>query len=556
MNWYAVFIMMLFALAVDDVKADTPVPSSTHNSQPSLLLRDYQFVKNDDPWLTSRNAAALTRFATENIAEAELSLTCGRGGFVDYSESPHALQADAAIESFFRLSPRTVVYGSMSYNYFDGKDMTGSVFTFPSHPSTIQSQFSHLPFDIVEDSLGNEGDKHRDTYRLCGGFGSDVLDGLSVGMRLTYTAANYAKYKDLRHQNKLMDLQLLASVYWPFASWGSLGADYLYHRNTETINFGVYGKSDKTYMSLIDYAGFMGHVEQYGNTGYADKSREMPLVSETNGVGLQLSIQHSAFSFFNTFDYAHRHGYYGRKSPYTITYANHRSNIYDYAARLSFQPSPSSRHHLAFSLSVENLQNDASTYRELQNDAGATYYEYYTPVKTANKLWTSWSVAYTSCLGLQEELPTWTFQVGVNNMQRQQTAYTYPYYRRQKLTNHEIFVDMGRNIVGRQGVWSLTVGGSFLKGKGEPFEDLTFLAPSDKQSATPAMEAFLYREYQYLTAPQYSIGGTVKYAFVFPGTKMQTYAKTTLTHRKANVTNDYSRGCDHLTATFTLGCTF
>ena len=218
-------------------------------AQDSLLLRDYSFVKRSDPWLTSANTSALTRFASTNIAEAELSLTRAKGGQVDYNDSPSVLQADAGVESFFRLSSRAVVFGGISYNNYSGDDMTGSAFlnsislATPSSlvPYAAQSAQPHLPFDIVEDSLTNPGRKHRDVYHLSGGFGIDVLRGLSLGARLDYTAANYAKYKDLRHKNKLMDLQLAAGLYWPFAQWGSIGANYLYQRTTESLDFSTYG---------------------------------------------------------------------------------------------------------------------------------------------------------------------------------------------------------------------------------------------------------------------------------------------------------------------------
>lgn len=113
------------------------------------------------------------------------------------------------------------------------------------------------------------------------------LKVLSLGARVDYTAANYAKYKDLRHKNKLMDLSATAGLTVPVASWLTVGADYRYHRSNESVTFGVYGKNDKVYKSLISYAAFMGRVEQFGNSGYTDKSREMPLFDEGHGAGVQ-----------------------------------------------------------------------------------------------------------------------------------------------------------------------------------------------------------------------------------------------------------------------------
>ena len=534
---------------------------------------DYQFVKRSDPWLTLQNAAALTHYDNRNMAEAELSLTKTRGDFTNFDGSSNTLQAGAHIESFFRLSNRAVCYGSMSYQSFDGKDMAGSVFI----NSTLLC--SHRPFDIVEDSLMNTGDKHMDLYQLTGGIGCELTKLLSVGLRLDYTAANYAKYKDLRHQNKYMDLRLSAGVYMPFAAWGAAGAHYSYHRNTETISFGTYGKNEKVYQSLVSYGAFMGHLEQFGSTGFTDKSREIPLVTDENGFGVQLEISpfastHDAatnengtsndaatgekitpLTFFNEFSYAHAKGYYGRKSPFTITYTGHKSDIYHYAARLT-SLLRKSRVSIDFSLDVENLQNDANTYREMKNEQGATHYDYYDAVKMANKVWTDWTVATSVDLGIEDDRPTWTLQAGFSRWNRKQAAYAYPYYRHQELSNQRIFAAAERNLKTKNGIWTFSLNGSWQKGSGEPYEDQTFQTPSDKQSAPPSMDTYLYKEYQWITSPQFTIGGQLKYAFLFPRTNLRTHARVSVNHRKATKDYDYSEGSHSTSYAIAVGCCF
>lgn len=567
-------ILLSFVLLATNAKGEDSLAVAT---LPSPLSCDYQYVKRSDPWLTLQNAASLTRYANRNMAEAELSLTKTEGDFTNFDGSPNTLQAGALIESFFRLSNRTVCYGSMSYQSFDGKDMAGSAFipvhlsdlsqsspfSLPSSPFTI-----HRPFDIVEDSLMNTGDKHLDVYQLTGGVGCELAKVLSVGLRLDYTAANYAKYKDLRHQNKYMDLRFSAGIYMPFAAWGALGAHYTYHRNTETISFGTYGKNEKVYQSLVSYAAFMGHLEQFGSTGFTDKSREMPLVTDEDGFGIQLSISPFTsmrdaateeriipLTFFNEFNYSHARGYYGRKSPFTITYTGHKSDKYHYAAQLT-SLLRKSRVSLDFSLDIENLKNDMNTYREMKNEQGATYYDYYDPVKMANKVWTDWMLAATIDLGIQKDIPTWTIQAGINHGKRKQTAYAYPYYRHQELNNNRIFASVNRNLFTKNGVWSVSLNGSWQKGAGEPYEDHTFETPSDKQSVPPSMDTYLYREYQYLTSPQFTIGGQVKYAFLFPGTGLKTHARFCVNHRKATKEYDYSDGSHSTFYAIAVGCFF
>ena len=547
------------------------VQCSMFNVQCSQLLRNYQFVKYSDPWLTSRNASGLTRYQSQDIAEAELYLTSEKGGLTDYWQSPSVLQAGANAEAFCRINQHTVVYGQMGYDNFSGRDMTGSAFINPTRK----------PFDIVEDSLVNPGTKHRDTYRLAGGVGTTVTDGFAVGLRLDYTAANYAKYKDLRHKNKLMDLVFSAGFTLnsklsarpkdackarTLNSKLSFGADYFYHRQTESVTFSIYGREDKVYKSFINYGPFIGKVEQLGNSGFTDKSREMPMTDDINGVDVQLAADITPrLAFYSNFTYQHRNGYYGRKSPYTITYTRHASDGYACQGQLTLNATQSQRHSLAFTLDVENLKNDLQNYRELRDPNDVTYYEYYDPVKTANRLWADWAITYTGHFGIRHELPAWTFTASLQNQRRKQTAYLYPFRRRQDLRRIEGVIQAGHNIVLSKGVLSVAAHFAFAKGGGEPYEDDTMSQPSDKQTPPATMEAFLYREYRYFTAPQYHLGASVQYAFLMPGTHLNTHIRGQIDHHKANATphsqgenesNDYCPGNDRIRLTLTVGCTF
>lgn len=519
------------------------------NAQDSLLLRDYRFVKHENAWLTSTNAAALTTLAAPGITEAEAHLTKAKGGLVNYYDAPDVLQGGVSIESLYRLSQSTVVFGAISYDNYTGKDMTGSAFINPTRK----------PFDIAEDSLTNAGDKHRDTYRLTGGVGVDIWKGFSLGLSLDYTAANYAKYKDLRHKNKLMDMSVSAGAYAPLLPWLGLGANYSYHRNTESVSFSTYGKSEKVYKSLINYGAFFGTVEQFGNEGFTDKSREMPLFEDGHYGNIQLELRPTAeLSAFGSIGFGKGKGYYGRQSPYTITYTRHTRQQRTATLSLRYAPqSRKSRHRLDATFSNEKLANRAETFRELTNTAGATYYEYFDPVETADKQWQDATLSYTAALGINGELPTWELHAEWLWSRRDQLNYLFPIYRLQRLTTNELGLAATYNLLVRHGVWTFSVNTAFRKGTGSPYEDGSFTPSHDTQHPSPNTQtAFLYREYQFLTAAQYHIGGRVKYAFRFPSTSLKTHVSLSIAHRKANETYDYSQGCDRTQGTIAIGCTF
>jgi len=512
----------------------------------SLLLRDFEYVKHGNVWLSSDNASGLTQFSSRNINQADVYARYAKGGLVDYSDATRSLNVGANVESYFRLSSRTVVYGTMSYDNFSGKNMLGSAFI----------NTSRLPFNIVEDSLTNPGKKHRDTYRLVGAVGSKVWRQLSLGAKIDFTAANYAKYKDLRHKNKMLDMTLTAGLSAPVTSFLTIGANYYYRRNIESVIFSMYGKNEKTYKSLIEYGAFIGLPEGFGNAGLTDKTTEMPFVNEYQGATVQLELRPTrSLSFYNSFRMTYRDGYYGRKSPYTITFTNHSSHCYTYEGQLSYKAASLS-HIVDASVDVENLENRFNIYRSLTNEAGASYNNYYGDTKSADKVWINWHAGYTANLNVRGELPSWILNLSVSGIQRKQTAYLYPYFRRQNIKNVQTQLAVCRNQMIGKGVLSLSLQFAYLNGSGEPYEDGTFATPSDKQSDPDNVNAYLYREYQYLTASQYSVGGNVKYSFIMPATRMKTFVMLGVNHRKANETYDFSQGRDHTTLCCSIGCLF
>ena len=511
----------------------------------SLLMRDFSYVMQSDPWLMGNNPSALIRFGSSTLSEATVSMTVGNGGFVNYDQSPHTLTFGASAESVYRLSPRTVVYGRMSYQNESSSNMAGSAFL----------NTYHLPFDIVEDSLTNEGDEHRDTYHLKGGVGVDIWHGWSVGASFDFTAANLAKYKDLRHQNKAMDLTFSAGFYLPLGHV-SLGANYLYRRSTENIRFKVYGQSDKVYKSLIAYANFMGQVEQFTTNGYTGSNNEQPLFSARHGACVQLDWRITPqWQWYHSMMAQYRSGYYGRESAYTITYMHHHSHIYTYQSRLSYRL-PTSLHRMDVSISAERLENNQNAYLETLNEQGASQYEYFGAVKTGDKLWVDTHIGYTGDMGIDYELPRWTVATGVNIGHRKQTGYRYPYYRRQRLNQVQGYIDACHRIRLRQGILQAGLQFAYQKGSGDVYEDLTFAEPSAQQTAPPSMDAYLYRDYEYYTAPQVKVGAALKYSFVFPQTRMKTYVEGKCTYLKAYNTDAYLKGDAYTTVMLIVGVDF
>jgi hypothetical protein len=252
---------------------------------------------------------------------------------------------------------------------------------------------------------------------------------------------------------------------------------------------------------------------------------------------------------------AHGTGYYGRKSPFTISFTNHDRDLLSYHGTLRYHTA-SSQHRLDVSYNSEKLTNNAETYRELTNEYGAHYYEYYDAVKTADKEWTTLGVSYTTHLKVNGELPTWTLNVGMDWQQRKQTGIQYPYYRKQELTTTRSYVNATRNILMNKGVLATTVRFSYQKGSGDPYTDGLYQTPSADAQTPPTMPAWLYQEYRYLTAGQWGVGADVKYSFLLPKKKIGVFVKGGFDYSNCNESNEYTNSDNRIRLSLSVGHVF
>jgi hypothetical protein len=161
----------------------------------------------------------------------------------------------------------------------------------------------------------------------------------------------------------------------------------------------------------------------------------------------------------------------------------------------------------------------------------------------------------TTQLGIRGELPAWELSAKYQWKQREQSAFLYPFYRYQSLKTNCLMLSATRNLLGRKGVWTFALNATYQNGTGEPFQNGTFVEPSQKQESPATMDAFLYREYRYLTAKQYLVGGSTQYAFVFPNTRLKTHMRLGLDYRTTNEGNAFTQGNNHMRVALAVGCT-
>lgn len=507
------------------------------------------YVRATHPWLSMDNAATLTLLDLEHLSDGRISVTNENGGFCNFNAPQSATSYGADVESYYRITPRMVGYGSMSYRSHSQHDVAGSTF--------IDSQ--RMPFDLVEDSLTNLGDAHLDTYNIIGGLSYDIGHRIALGAKIDFTAANYAKYKDLRHKNSLTDLTATAGLFAPVAAGLRLGANFYYHRTIEGVTYSLYGTEDKVYRTLIDYGILTGEVETFGENGYTDKNTEQPFVSEQTGFSVQSlwATLDQRLTWTSEFSWRHREGYYGRETAYDIVHNRHHGNVWEASSALLLRQG-SNLHQLDFSLDLENLQNDANTYRTVQDQTTtAHHYEYYTPVKMSNKVWCNYSLGYRADLSTQGDFPQWTLTARYSHNQREQTIYYYPYSRHQLLKAATLSASAERNFPLHKGTLGLSGAFAYRWGNGEIYEDRLLAPPSDKQREPATMDTYQEREYQCFVAPQYTADFGLRYSMPIPKAKLDGYVRLSgsVSHLNGSA-SEWFEGDSRRRLNFTLGAIF
>jgi hypothetical protein len=504
-------------------------------------------LRQSAAWLNSENAAGLHALsAVQRITEAEVFADKRKGGLTDYFQSSDSFEAGAQVESFFRVSSKTVYYGKIDYRNFTGKDMGGSFFIDPRD----------TPFDIVEQSDENRGTKKRECTHLTGAVATDLSDKFSLGGKVDYTAAIYAKQKDLRHVNKLMDLYATAGASYRLNRKLELGVNYYYRRSAEGLLVDMYGTTGKVYNSLISYGAFLGTQEQFGENGYTKENEEKPLFNEYHGAALQVEwTTPCGFSLFNELGYKSRNGYYGRKSPTTVVFSEHEGKLLSYNGRLSLHRQRN-LHTLDAGFQWETLDNYENIYRYDNEGGGKTNVGYYGQLHTTERSVRSLNVDYTANFGIAEGCPEWTVQCGFDYFSRTLTASVYPYYRDQDVHAATFRLSGERNLRSGQDLYTLHIGAGYSTGGGYAAQDGLYAAPSESQTAPAGNPLFLNREFEYLTGQQLRAEATAKYARPVGNTGLKAFVALRYRLNRALQEVQYLQGNTLHEVGCSVGCTF
>lgn len=476
--------------------------AQTHQKLDSLEWRSLSDAYIENGWLHSENASGLVFYKEKTMSEVALYGQLLRGDLRNYFSSSEEMLWGAEAASLCRLSKKVVVEGKVGYRNSSARNIAGSYFIDPTH----------TPFDLIEYTEDNRGDKELEQYNLHGAVGVDLGKWVALGGSFDYSAANYTKRKDLRHVNSLMDMRLVLGGVLHAGDKMNVGLNYAYRRQNETLQLSIYGTQDKTYSSLLSYGAFFGKQEVFGDVGYTKENENKPLFETYHGGALQVSWQIAKnVQWFNEVGYSTRNGYYGDPSYSTVVYAEHSGNEIYYKGTLN-TIHRSDRHNVLIEFNhsvVSTVENIYSYHNEV---SGRDYVEYLGQREVGERSHNTLKLTYDGRYNIVQGMPTWVATLATSFNHRSVLASNYPDYRKQKLCWWGVKATGTRNFLKQQNCYSLSVSAIYRGGAGDAYSDGRYGSVSQGSSLTRMRNDLLYQEWEYFTKTQLGVGIDLGYS--------------------------------------------
>lgn len=502
-------------------------------------------VQRTNGWLHSENASGLITLQVKKMSKAAINTCIKSGNFHNYYDSNNEYSFSANASSYYRLSKRIVMSGEVEFCSRQVKKATGSYFIDPTQ----------TPFDLVEFTSENPGDKKFEKYRLAGGAGVDLNRWLSLGAKLDYTAANYSKRKDLRHINSLLDMTVTAGVAFHLHERLTFGVNYIYHRRNESLLLNIYGKTDQVYTSLINYGAFFGKRETFGEIGYTKENESKPLFDKYHGGAIQIEWKiRPHLSFFNELGFRSRDGFYGDPSPTTVIYAEHTGSQWHYKGVVNYNHQQQ-WHALELDAVSNKVENTENIYTYEQEEIGRSYVDYLGTREVGKRSKEHYSIRYTGSFNILDQLPCWQVVAGGDYNHRNIKASNYPDYRRQDLSWWHVNASLERNLSHKRNYYTIMIGSGYGSGDGIPAKDGKYASTNDSETLTRTLDNLLMQEYEYLTTPRFDLDIKLQFTRVLNNEGIKGFVSLEYVFQKAFDTTYTDNALRHHVS-LQIGCHF
>lgn len=522
-------------------------------SQTEEWKDEYSRFTDWNPWIQSSNPAGIVLTPLSRISTVRAGIEKQNGGLIDLHESRDCFRPNLDAASYMKVSDRVTFYGRMNYSYFKGKDMGGQILMDPYYN----------PINFLESTDTTTGTKALEEYTLEGAMAYSLSDRLTLAGKIRYQSADYAKRKDPRSLNQWMDLDASVGARYSFGEKASVGLSLNYAKTIETVSEKLFGTLDRQYYYLIDYGGSFGKVEIIdGDNGYLSVSSERPMFNQFFGASAQTEFNVGGVNAFIDLGAAYRSGYFGKKASGSVRFCDFDGMRYNLDARVTFRTG-AILHRIDGGLNVMTSLNKENSYRVSTTPGQNPEIQYFGSQevgdKTVSNATARYSVKGESVRGKGAFRPaSWAASVEYRYFGLDQTATSYPFYRKQRLASNTLGVKIIKNLGLRNDILSLTLGGNYsFAGDDLKNEDGQYTSASGSPRSN---ETYLNRNFEYYHASSAGGNASVRYTIVKAGKAANRHYSvfldlsdnfTHLTREAKYLTGNYRN-----TIIFTIGCNF
>ena len=522
-------------------------------SQTEEWKDEYSRFTDWNPWIQSSNPAGMVLTPLSRISTVRAGIEKQNGGLIDLHESRDSFRPSLDAASYMKVSDRITFYGRMNYSYFKGKDMGGQILMDPYYN----------PVNFLESVDTTTGTKTLEEYTLEGAMAYSLSDRLTLAGRISYQSADYAKRKDPRSLNQWMDLDASVGARYSFGERASAGLSLNYTKTIETVTEKLFGTLDRQYYYLVDYGGSFGKVEIIdGDNGYLSVSSERPMFNQFFGASAQAEFSVGGVNAFIDLGAAYRSGYFGKKASGSVRFCDFDGMRYNLDARVTFRTG-AVLNRIDGSLNVMTSLNKENSYRVSTNPGENPEIQYFGSQEVGDKTVSNASARYSvegeSIRGKGMFSPaSWAASIEYRYFGVDQTATSYPFYRKQRLVRNTIEANAIKNLQLRNDILSLSLGGlCSFSGDDLKNEDGQHASAS---GAPRSNETYLNKNYEYFHASSAGGSASVRYTMVKTSKAANRHYSvfidlsdsfTHLTRKAEYLTGNYRN-----TIIFTIGCNF
>ncbi len=503
-------------------------------------VRDYQHTMDANPLLGFSNPAGLATVGNERFSVANARFDKADGAVIPIEGSPDSWEASAFTKSFRRISDKIVFSGVLAYSQFQGKDMGGEVLLNPSDNA----------INFLEGDMSSVGKKKRETYVLNGALSYSFSNSFSAGIRLDYTAADQAKFKDPRFLNVLADLDLAPGVMFKLSDSFTIGANLVYRHTLEQLSAGLFGTVDTDYDILVDQGAFLGSKEDFdGDHYHVSLSNVRPLTSDRYGLAVQMASGNST-RIYGQLTGLWRTGYFGSRTSTSVVFCEFSGPEAKLEGTLDI-PSGRDLHRIEAAGEFKLLSNFTNSYEYKAVSGMNTTIEYHGQNQTLTRTDIGARLAYTYEKDRRGYLPDWTLRAEANALMSSKHTVIYPDYRDQSVLNLAAAVRASRNIKTRGNCFSVGTGLMFVTGSGTPKADGSYGGSSKAKS----FDDWLNRQFEYETASRAGVSLDLGWA-ILSYKKLVPYLKISDSFVTLLSDPQYLDGRTRNVASVSLGCNF